>query len=367
MNLSVLMIIRATAHSSPGGDTTQVLMTAKYLKELGVKVDIKLANEVQTFEGYDILHFFNIIRPDDILPFIRHTTIPICISTIFVDYTEYEKNERKGLSGKLFKILNSDQIEYLKAIARWVKNGDKIKSKYYLLRGHRAAMKKVAKRAALLLPNSDSEAARFFEHTRLSFPYRKIVYAIDTAIFNDNVTPNEQYKDHILCVGRIEGRKNQLNLIKALINTDLQLTIIGKPSPNHIEYYNACKSLAATAKNIHFLEEHIHQEELAGIYKAAKVHVLPSWFETAGLSSLEAGVMGCNIVITDKGDTEEYFGDMAYYCVPDDISSIKNAVFNAFNAPLNPMLKSYILNHYTWQHTAQQTLEAYKAVISKTL
>jgi len=361
------MIIRATAHSSPGGDTTQVLMTAKYLRELGVKVDIKLANEVQTFERYDILHLFNIIRPDDILPFICHTTIPICISTIFVDYTEYEKSERKGLSGVLFKVLNSDQIEYLKAMARWVKNGDKIKSKYYLLRGHRAAMKKVAKHATLLLPNSDSEASRFFEHVGLSFPYRKIVNAIDTAIFNNNVIPNEQYRDHILCVGRIEGRKNQLNLIKALINTDLHLTIIGKPSPNHIEYYDACKSFAAAAKNIHFIEQHKSQEELAGIYKAAKVHVLPSWFETTGLSSLEAGVMGCNIVVTAKGDTEEYFGDLAYYCTPDDISSIKNAIVNAFNNPVNPMLKSYILNHYKWQHTAQQTLDAYKAILSKTL
>jgi len=38
-----------------------------------------------------------------------------------------------------------------------------------------------------------------------------------------------------------------------------------------------------------------------------QVHMLPSWFETTGLSSIEAAVMHCNIVITDKGDTREYF------------------------------------------------------------
>jgi len=39
--------------------------------------------------------------------------------------------------------------------------------------------------------------------------------------------------------------------------------------------------------------------------------VLPSWFETTGLSSIEAGVMGCNIVITDKV-MQEYFSHHAF-------------------------------------------------------
>ncbi len=94
------------------------------------------------------------------------------------------------------------------------------------------------------------------------------------------------------------------------------------------------------------------------------MHVLPSWFETTGLSSLEAAAMGCNLVITRKGDTEEYFGDMAYYCEPDDISSIREAVLNAYSAPKNPKLKDHILENYTWNKTAEQTLNAYKTVLN---
>lgn len=358
------MIVRNNIYLSPGGDTTQILMTAKYLRELGVVVDVLPAGEVTTdYSNYDLIHFFNIIRPDDILPFIKNKNIPYCISTIFVDYSEYEQKNRAGVVGAFFKLFSSGQIEYLKAIARWLKNGDKIKSRYYLLRGHKSSMKKVLRNAAILLPNSHSEASRLFNYIGESFPYRKVVNAIEHNLFNDSVPPDTNYKNHVLCVGRIEGRKNQLNLIKALNDSGLQLTIIGKPSPNHVAYYNECKKEAAISDNVHFVE-HMSHEMLNGIYKAAKVHVLPSWFETTGLSSLEAGAMGCNLVVSPKGDTKEYFADMAFYCEPDDIQSIRDAVLSAYNAPVNHQLKEHILENYTWQKAAEQTLDAYKEIVN---
>jgi glycosyltransferase involved in cell wall biosynthesis len=361
--MNILMIVRSNLYTSAGGDTTQIDMTATHLRKLGVGVDIVLSNEVKNLEGYDLLHFFNIIRPDDILPFINTGRIPFVVSTIFVDYTEYERNNRSGTLGFLFRQLSSGQVEYCKAVARWVFNGDRLQSGYYILNGHRASMKKVVQQSRLLLPNSHSEYQRLESYLQEPAPYRKVVNAIDSALFKDDVVENSTYKNHVLCVGRIEGRKNQLNLIKALMNTPVQLTIIGKASPNHSGYFDACKTLAATANNILFIE-HLSHKELVSIYKAAKVHVLPSWFETTGLSSLEAGVMDCNIVVTKKGDTTEYFEDMAYYCEPDEVESIRDCVMQAYNAPVNPNLKTYILQHYSWERTAEQTLLAYNEVLS---
>jgi glycosyltransferase involved in cell wall biosynthesis len=280
-----------------------------------------------------------------------------------VDYTEYEKRNRKGIGGLVFRLLNSGQIEYLKAIARWLINGDPIKSKYYLLRGHKPSIRKIAFGASVLLPNSDNEAERFFSFMKTRFAYRKVVNAINSNIFNESVVANALYENHILCVGRIEGRKNQLNLIKAVLQTPYHLTIIGKPSPNHISYYQECKFLASKSNKIQFIE-HIEHEELVSIYRAAKVHVLPSWFETTGLSTLEAAVMECNIVITKKGDTEEYFRDYAYYCDPNDVMSIKSAIEIAYKSPINPELKNFILQNYTWEKTAEQTKKAYLEMVS---
>jgi hypothetical protein len=41
------------------------------------------------------------------------------------------------------------------------------------------------------------------------------------------------FRDCILCVARIEGRKSQLNLVKAVRNLPYKLVLIGKPAPNH--------------------------------------------------------------------------------------------------------------------------------------
>ena len=362
--MKLLMIARSTLFTSPGGDTTQIEMTAKYLRVVGVFVDIKLSHENMDYENYDLLHFFNIIRPDDIWPHLEKTKVPFVISTIFVDYFEYERKNRKGLISLVNSIFDRDQIEYIKTIARSVKNGDKIKSRHFLTRGQRKSIQAIAEKAAILLPNSHSEYNRFVSLYGVKQRYQKVVNAIDPSYFSLDVMPNPTYKDHVLCVGRIEGRKNQLNLIKALINSEVQLTIIGKPSPNHIGYYEQCQAMAKTGQNVHFIQ-HVDHKDLAALYKAAKVHVLPSWFETTGLSSLEAGAMGCNVVVTRKGDTEEYFNGMAYYCEPDDVESIRKAVLQAYSDPVNPRLQDYILSHYTWRDTAEQTLQAYQLVLEK--
>lgn len=361
--MKILMIARRTLNSSPGGDSVQINLTAKYLKLIGVDVDVFINDETINYSDYDLIHFFNIIRPDDILPHIRKSKLPFVVSTIFVDYSEYD-NSRGGALGLLAKLLSSDKIEYIKAIARFLKNGDKINSKYYLLNGHEKSIKYIANKASLLLPNSDSEYKRFVKKYNVVTPYFKIPNAIDKLIFDNNVEPNQNFKNHVLCVGRIEGLKNQLNLIKALKGTNLFLTLIGKPAPNHLAYYNECIKLIQENDNMQLID-HIDHKQLASIYKASKVHVLPSWFETTGLSSLEAATMDCNIVVSPKGDTEEYFKDLAYYCQPDDIQSIKEAILKAYNTSHNDSLKNLILKEYVWEKTAEETLKAYNLVLNK--
>ena len=99
-------------------------------------------------------------------------------------------------------------------------------------------------------------------------------------------------------------------------------------------------------------------------YQAAKVHALPSWFETCGLSSLEAAAMGCNITITEKGFTREYFGDDAFYADPGDTESIFNTVEKASQSVFREELQQNILDKYTWKRAAAITAEAYKKIIS---
>ena len=360
--MKVLFVARATLYKYKGGDTVQVLKTAACLQKRGVDVDIKLTTDTIDYSRYDLLHFFNIIRPADILKHVTDSGKPYVVSTIFVDYSEYEQRARTGLARLLFKFFSADQAEYLKVIARRIKNNEKIISPAYIWKGHTRSLKYIISEAARLLPNSASEYNRLAAHYHIQHAFSVIPNGIDTALFKRTDTNQARDNNLVICVGRIEGRKNQLNLIRALHGTGFRLYIIGSPSANQAAYYAECRKSAGA--NVHFFDA-VSQEELIKYYSTAKVHILPSWFETTGLSTLEAAALGCNIVITDKGDTREYFEDFAWYCDPASPESIRAAIEQAASSPVNRQLADKIYTHYTWDVTAEKTQQVYSEIVSK--
>lgn len=355
--MKVAFITRSTLYSIPGGDTVQVMQTARQLVDLQIDVNIILSDKKINYTDYDLLHFFNITRPADILYHSKKSRKPFVVSTILCNYSEYDKHHRKGI-GMLFSWLPGDSIEYVKTIGRWLLGKDHLSTISYTWKGQRNSIIEILQRAAFILPNSESESRRLqqaYLNKAKKIKYIVVPNGINPRLFKYNRSIK---KDDllVLCVARIEGIKNQANLIKALNNTKYRLLIIGAHAPNQKNYYQQCRGLAAG--NVSFID-HIPQDELVRYYERAKVHILPSWFETTGLSSIEAAVMGCSIVITDKGDTREYFGDEAFYCDPADPKQILFAVEKASRAPFSERLRQKILKQYTWKQAAIQTLKAY--------
>ncbi|HEY4197714.1 MAG TPA: glycosyltransferase family 4 protein [Mucilaginibacter sp.] len=357
--MKVAFITRSTLFAVPGGDTVQVVQTARHLEALGISTEIKLSKDEINYADYDLLHFFNLTRPADILYHSKKAGKPFVISTILCNYAEYDKHHRKGV-GIIFSVLPPNSIEYLKTIARWVLGKDHLASKEYVWKGQHRSITEILKSASVVLPNSGSEYFRIMKTYPCKLNYRIVPNGVDQHLFKRN-NAVEKDPNLVLNVARIEGIKNQLNLIKALNNTRFNLLLIGSHAPNQRAYYQECRSIAAS--NITFID-HIPQQELLKYYEKAKVHILPSWFETTGLSSIEGAVMGCNIVITDKGDAKEYFGSNAFYCDPGNPESILDAVERASDSPYDENLYETILNKYTWQQAATETLKAYQQTIN---
>jgi glycosyltransferase involved in cell wall biosynthesis len=357
--MKVAFITRSTLFEVPGGDTVQVVQTARHLQALGIETDIKLSKDEINYADYDLLHFFNLTRPADILYHSKKAKKPFVISTILCNYSEYDKHHRKGV-GIIFGFLPANSIEYLKTIARWVLGKDHLASKEYLWKGQRRSIVEILKSADMVLPNSESEYHRIIKAYPCKLKHSVVPNGVDLHLFKRSFSVQKD-NNLILNVARIEGIKNQLNLIKALNNTRFKLLLIGSHAPNQKAYYDECRNIAAS--NITFIN-HIPQEELLGYYEKAKVHILPSWFETTGLSSIESAAMGCNIVITDKGDAKEYFGDKAFYCDPGNPESILAAVEKASLDNYNEDLYEKILKRYTWEQAATETLKAYQHTIN---
>jgi glycosyltransferase involved in cell wall biosynthesis len=358
--MKVLFIARASLYKNRGGDTIQLYKTSEWLGKLGVAAEVRLADEDIDYTGYDLIHFFNLMRPADILRHARASGKSYVISPLFVDYTEADRRTRKGLARLLLHVVPPDRIEYLKVIARRLLNGEKIVSPDYLWYGQRGSVRRILRGAAMLLPNSGNEYLRLRRRFGINCPYRVVPNAIDPELFSCVEPDTGREKDLVLCAARIEGIKNQLNLIRAVNDSSLRLILIGAAAVNQQRYYEECRETAGPA--VTFIDA-VPQEELAAYYRRAKVHALPSWFETTGLSSLEAAAMGCSIVITDKGDTREYFGDQAIYCDPGSPASIRNALEKAVRKDPSPVLREKILAQFCWAHTAGATHQVYRRVL----
>jgi glycosyltransferase involved in cell wall biosynthesis len=358
--MRIAFITRSTLYSVPGGDTIQVSQTARCLRELGAEVDICLADDTIDYRRYDLFHYFNITRPADILFHTGKTKKPFVLSPILIDYSEYDKQHRKGLSGIILRQFSANSNEYAKTFGRWLYGKDVLQSKSYLWKGQRKSIREILKKAAMILPNSEAENKKLREVFEVDQDYAVVHFGVDASMFfpDDSTLKDDKM---VVCAARIEGIKNQLNLIKALNNTAYTLLLVGSPAPNQKSYYDECRKIAA--KNIIF-HEHVPQKELLHYYKKAKVHALPSWFETCGLSSLEAAAMGCNVAITDKGYTREYFGNDAFYCDPQCPESIFNEIEKAANTDCQTALQQKILHNYTWQEAAKITSQVYKKIIS---
>ena len=79
--------------------------------------------------------------------------------------------------------------------------------------------------------------------------------------------------------------------------------------------------------------------------------------------SLEAAAMGCNIVVSPKGTTRDYFGDSAFYCDVNDPASIRAALDEAYYADYDEDFGRKVITEYTWEKAAERTLDGYELAL----
>jgi glycosyltransferase involved in cell wall biosynthesis len=344
--MKVLFQSRNNLFDVVGGDTVQILKTKEYLEKLGVTVDISRLEETNVTD-YDLVHFFNTTGKIDEIYLkcqkLKKMGLPIVLSPIYWDsndfwnfYKSYDIRSRLNITlHHTLSFIRDPNVKRLKLLNM----------------------------ADILLPNSEIEKNLIIDKFGISDSKFHIVYnAVDKHFFeadSKSFIDDYGFDDFIMCSGRVEPRKNIHSLIKAVNNTDLRLILVGNYNKDD-GYYSYCKKIAG--KNIQFLG-FFNQNKLSSAYAAAKIHILPSFYETPGLSSLEAAAAGCNIVSTKIGSAKEYFGNLAQYCEPQSVDSIKEAIFNAFNTKNSSKLKERI-KKYSWENVAIQTLEGYKMVIN---
>lgn len=330
--MQVLFYTRPDYLKNPAGDTVQMLATGQGLRNLGIGIAIS-ADPNLLLDSFDLVHIFNITRIKESYMFFLNAQKQkkkIVISPIYWNPRSYlQRAEAKPTD-----------------LAVW---------------NHLQPMRKrLLRECDLLLPNAESEMAMIKEDFPDPAPYAVIPNGFPDAFIHADPALIREYvpslpTEFILSVARISPRKNQHWLAKTCRDLGLPLVLVG---PNNDQkYYNLVRSFS----NVTYLGI-LQGPLLASAYAAAKVHALPSWFETPGLSSLEAGACGIVVLSTDQGSTREYFKDLAVYINPLDEMSLSAKLKQALSWPPLP-LTEYIQKNYPWSKVAQMTLNAYHTIV----
>ncbi|MCE9606261.1 MAG: glycosyltransferase [Planctomycetia bacterium] len=340
----VRTIGRFDACAAPGGGEVQLMQTTAGLREAGLDARLWRPWEDSLNHDVDLLHFFG--SRQDFLPLV-------------------EAARRNGKRVALSTIAWFDWRNAWRESAGWLARG-RAAARYAVraaLPGLSSWRRRLYHTADLLLPNSQSEAEQLMRLFEVPAEKIRVVpngFDERFALADDQAfTRRFGLRDFVLCVGRIEPRKNQLGLIRALRNSGQTLVILGDVVPGHEKYAATCRHEADS--NVHFLGALGHNDPLlASAYAACRCLTLVGWYETPGLAALEAAATGTPLVLPRGGCAEEYFGPHAEYVLPHDLKQIHSAVLRAIERPRSAELSRLVADSFTWKQVAVATRAAYE-------
>jgi len=338
-----------------GGHKVQLEETAKALWPYDVETRIVWDSEIE-LGGVDLVHGFG-LNPAEVHS-CRSSGLPVVISPIYWDIRRGPDGWFRAKSAR--SVLGSFRLS-ARFLAAALRSRTRVTEACLAFIPIEREMLAAYEAADLLLPNSEGEAESIRHDLGIATPMSVVPNGVDPGQFKQAGEPFAK-RDFVLSVGRIDPHKNQLGLIRALKGSGRTLVIVGSDHPDHPAYAQACR--AAGSGWVEFLDEMPHSE-LRNVFARARVHALPSWFETTGLVSLEAALSGCSVVTTERGHAHEYLGDYALYCDPADARSIRRAVDIAWKQPPVPEFRAHVEAHFTWDHAAQATRTAYLTVLNR--
>ncbi len=194
--------------------------------------------------------------------------------------------------------------------------------------------KKAAEQADLIIAISEQTKADIIKFLKVQESKIRVVYQGCHHSFKVNQSQEfldsvrDKFKiptEFILNVGTIEERKNLLNIVKSINNTEIPLVVVGKKKD---KYFRKVQRFIIKNKlqNQVFFLENVSMEELAAIYKLAKIFVYPSVFEGFGIPVIESLFSGTAVITSNSSSLPEAGGKESLYINPNNIDDLKSKI-----------------------------------------
>jgi len=243
------------------------------------------------------------------------------------------------------------------------------------------------KQAAQIITDSQSSAQDIHKITHISSSKIDSVYLAASDDFKP-ASQTEQARvrrkyhlqdKFVLYVGEFNWNKNVVGLTKACLDLEMPLLVAGgravdkdydRSHPEN-QPLSEFQRLAQDNADLTTTPGYVSQKDLIALYSTATVYCQPSFYEGFGLPVLEAMSCGCPMVCSDKGSLPEVAGKAAFYIKdPYSLGSIEKMLKKALN--LSKSQRQKIVkqglkqaNKFSWQKTAQQTVNVYEKTIQE--
>lgn len=360
------LLTHGSEKNSQGGPSIRVPRTAEALRKIGVVANWANFSGEDCLEG-DLIHLFNVWPPHssvDAARAISHSGRRLVFSPILLDLSEMDfwgRRVREALAtGVDETVIARLQLEYSEQLTWSVRRNPEP--------GFTSRIRELAETADAVIFLSRCEESLFKRFAGEHECTRLIHNPVDAGHF-EKADP-QLFRDFIgldefvLCVGRIEARKNQLFLTAAAKDLGLPVVLIGH-SPGHKSYADAVRAFGGdSVRCVGRVEP--GSDLLRSAYAACRVFALPSWAEGAPLAALEAGATGANLVLSNRSGEQEYFGKLARYADPSSIESIKTELIAAWEdanrSERSGELRHRLREQNCWSRYAQQTAAMYAHV-----
>lgn len=355
--LKVVMQNRPNSLDAPGGDTEVMRHLKRELEKKGVKVDFNFT--LEGVEDYDIVHIFNFVLPEMVKLYSENAARlgrPVVITPMYEDWPLFlNKSFKSFYLFKRYIELNQPKNEFDEIFAplRRIKPHPRADNSYNL------------RLAGAVTPSGHSEAERILKDYPQARNVVPMYLGCDLPAADVGPEPfirETGLRDFVFCVGRVETRKNQLMLLKALEDEEVPLVFATGGFTYQPDYLELCRRFKRKGQTV-FLGR-LSDDMLVSAYKAAKVHALPSWYELPGMVSVEAAHYDCNVVASPWGTIRDYLGDYAYYAEPDDPEEICRMVMKALSQPVKRGLAEHV-RQFTWENAAETLMEIYDSVLAE--
>lgn len=354
--LKVLIQNRSSADVAPGGDTVVMEKYRSHLEAAGVRVAVD--HDPKTHRApYDLIHLFNLVLPQTIEPLARlarDAGKPFVVEA-------FQENQALYLGRS---------IAFYRLILAYLQQGQKREMLPKLLDLMRMAESTptdtsafAANEAAAVITSSREES----EYLRSLHPEARTVaipHGADIEPLDEGPEAFERafgVKDFVLCVGRLETRKNQLALLTALEDEDMPIVFADGAVCYAPDYSTACRVFRRRGQTV--FTGRLSKAMLVSAYRAARLHVLPSWYELPGLVTLEAALYGCPVAATLSGGIREYLGDACTYFEPGDVNGLRQLIRQAYARPRSTEATARA-KRYTWASAVGQVIQVYQDVLA---